>query len=151
MYKIYILIAIIIFIYYMATINVNAQEDYMYGFWTADGDDFCQSAGIQSMMLFIGEPSKSAFSSRVSRECYIVILNDVANESFTLTYNRGWAGPVIGKYKLRGEIEFDGEEIWPGDVDISIDMRTGILRVTADGTLYARLHKQHDTTNLSRD
>lgn len=147
--KIIIAIVIVILLYYLATWNACANEDYLYGFWAADGDEFCERADIESMLLFVGEPDRGWIS--VSRTCYVVIMNDISNQGLVLEYKKGWAGPGISSYCIDATATFDGEQIWDENVKIQVDMRIGELKITGqDGTVYAILHKQHDTTNIAR-
>lgn len=147
--KFYILIIVLIILYVFATWNISANEDYLYGFWVAENDEFCQNSEIDSMMLFIGEPDKGWIKS--SRNCYLIIMNDICNQGLTLTYMRGWAGPGIGKYNISARAEFDTEQIWDDNVNLSIDIRNGTLIITGrEDTIYAKLVKMHDTTNLAK-
>lgn len=146
-YAALILVAVIL-IYTASTWNVNTYEDYLYGFWVADGDEFCEESDIDSMLLFIGDRECGWFSN--TRTCYIIIMNDLCNQGFTLTYKTGWAGIGVGVYRTRAHVEFDEDAIWPEDVLVDVDMRAGTLRVHADGTEYARLHKQHETSNVAK-
>lgn len=143
-----IIIILIIVLYNLATWNTSSYEDYLYGFWVAEGDEFCEESEIESMLVFIGEPDCS-FRSR-SRTCYIIIMNNLCNQGFTLNYRPGWASIGVGQYRIYADVEFDEDDIWPEQVCVDVDMRDGSMKVHADGTVYARLSKQHDTTNIAR-
>lgn len=142
------IVIIIILLYVFSTWNTSANENYLYGFWVADGDDFCEESEIDSMLVFIGEPEPGWFST--TRTCYIIIMNDLCAQGFTLNYSTGWAGIGVGKYRINAKVKFDDEDIWPDKVHIDVDMRDGTMKIHSDGVIYARLNKQHDTTNLAR-
>jgi hypothetical protein len=147
MYAVMIVIIVIV-LYNLATWNCNSYEDYLYGFWVAEGDEFCETAEIDSMLVFIGEPDRGWVSQ--TRTCYIIIMNDLCNQGFKLTYRCGWTGIGVGKYCVRADVEFDEEDIWPETVSVTVDMRDGTMKIHSGDTVYARLHKQHDTTNSCR-
>jgi hypothetical protein len=159
---IWILIIIVIcFLYIGSTIlswHTSTYEDYMYGFWTADNDAFCVKSGIDNMMLFIGEPVQQTFKEkcqgRKTRPCYLVIMNDIANMPFDLTYTTARTGPSVSNYIIEGNIipnaAYTGESPWPADATFYFDMNNGSLKIKADGHNYAILLKQHDTTNQAR-
>lgn len=145
-----IIFVVILVLYSFATWNTSAYEDYMYGFWVAEGDDFCEKSEIDSMLLFIGEPDAGLFTT--SRTCYLIIMNNLCNQGLTLTYKTGWTGIGVGKYRVHADVEFDDEQIWDGPVTCEVDMKRGILKIkNRDGTVYAILTKQHDTTNYCKE
>src|ERR1700743_3085641 len=78
-----IILIIFIFIYINAK-NTFMQEKYLYGFWVAENDDFCERADISSMMIFIGPADKSWRGA--TRTWYIIIMNDLCNQGFTISY-----------------------------------------------------------------
>lgn len=138
-----------IIIYNLFVWNTSAYEDYLYGFWVAEGDEFCEQSEIDSMLLFIGEPENGYFSK--SRTCYLIIMTDMCNQGLTITYRSGWAGIGVGRYRINATAKFDEEQIWDDDITITVDMRDGTLKIkNNDGTVYAVLNKQHDTTNIAR-
>jgi hypothetical protein len=151
MYKIHAIIVIvaIMLCYIYATWNTGRQEEYFYGFWIADQDDFCEQTEIESMLIFIGEPT-TGWTGTSSRTCHIVINNDLTDQGFTLTYRPGWSSASLGKYALSADIAFDTEQLWPENITIEIDMQTGEMRIHRDEVLYARVVKQHDITNAAR-
>jgi hypothetical protein len=67
-----------------------------------------------------------------------------------MKYWPSYGGLCVGEYKFTADISFDEEDIWPQTVKISLDMRDGVLRVFSDDVMYARLNKQHDTTNVAK-
>ncbi len=146
----YIWIALAIFIciyliYYCATWNVCIYEDYIQGFWAASDDIFCEKAGISSMLLYIGESVGSE-----PRLGYIVI-DELTSQGFSLEYKTGWAGINLDCYHLHAKVKFDEEKIMPTHIDISVNILDGVMKITSDGVLYARLEKQHDITNIAKE
>ena len=49
------------------------------------------------------------FSTKISRECYIVIAPNVANQAFTMTYPRTWNSHK-NHYDIAPEIIFDDND-----------------------------------------
>jgi hypothetical protein len=141
-------VAIIIILYYILNWNTAAYEDYLYGCWVAEDDAFCESADIDSMMLFIGEPESKGFST--ARTCYLIIMTDLANDGLTLRYRPNWGGVGLGKYSVRAEVCFDDEQLWDEEVTLTVDMRKGTLKIRNGDMVYAKLHKQHDITNAAK-
>ncbi len=141
------IIVVILLILVSAKWNTSTFENYLYGFWLAEDDDFCAESGIKGMMLFIGEPTGRLSTSRV---CYLVITDGLCNQSLTMDYWSSWAGIGIGKYTISPSLTFDDENVWPEKVDITVDMCSGLLRIYAGDTLYAKLVKQHDITNVAK-
>lgn len=137
--------AVIAWIYVSS--NVAKYEDYLYGFWTACGDDFCDDAGIDSMLLFLGPAEGLCTQTRVG---YVVIMNDLCNQGVTLKYTRGWGGPGISKYTINADVEFDDAQIWEDRVKIEVDIITGRMVIRSADTVYARLEKVNDVTNIAR-
>jgi hypothetical protein len=154
MYFSILIILFILLIYftqsYMRHINTDTYEDYLYGFWTAD-ESFCEKSGIVSMLIFIGAAETAG--SVATRTCYIVIMDGLCNQGFTLVYPLGCAGPRLGPYKISAEVQFDGaelEDIWPENVNISVDIETGTMKIYDDDEVYAEVIKQHDITNNAK-
>ncbi len=140
------LIIVVIILLIVACKNTMAAEDYLYGFWVAEADVFCEESEIESMMLFIGERAGTLYSTR---ECYLVIMNNLCNQSLTLSY---WSvcPTLTAQYTIAATAEFDEAAIWPEHVQLTVDMQKGTLSIYSDEVLYAQLNKQHDTTNISR-
>ncbi len=150
-YLVAIIIVIIILLVLVMWWNTLANERYMYGFWVAEGDDFCDSSEISSMMMFIGEPVIQYCPPAITRVCYIVIMDNLCNQGFTMSHWPGWTGINIGApYIINAKVVFDEEDIWPQSITMSFDMQDGVLKVWAGDTMYARLNKQHDTTNVAK-
>jgi hypothetical protein len=139
-----VVVILIIVIYFIVYYNTSNYEDYLYGFWVAEGDAFCDDAEIDSLLLFIGEKKNN------KRECYLVIMPDVVNQAFTMTHSSSMAGPGISDYKVSAGVEFEEDQIWPDNVDIKVDMRDGTIKIYSSDTMYVNAQKQHDTTNISR-
>lgn len=123
----------------------NYNDEYLYGFWTAQDDDFCRQSQISSMYLFIGN-SGNIFSKE--RECHLIIsLGDVANQGFTMKYRPSVVN-FTSKYKINAKI--DGLSIWPENVNIEVDPRNGTMKIYDKEYIFAKLYKQHDVTNASK-
>ncbi len=143
--SILVIVVVIIVIWNVATMNTNAYDEYLYGLWIGD-DEFCEDAEIDSVLLFIGE------SDGGTRNAYIVIQVDgepVCNQGLVINHSRGWAGPGIDKYTVTASVDFDEEQLWSEDgrVKITVDMRTGIMRIWAGDQLYAKLYKSMEISN----
>lgn len=145
-----IILIILIIFYTIFNWNTSAYEDYLYGCWVAEDDAFCESAEIDSMMIFVGEPERAGWSS-VVRNCYLIIMTDMANDGFTLEYSPPWGGVGIGKYSLRARVKFDEDQLWDENVTVTVDMRKGTMKIRSGDMVYAKLNKQHDITNVARD
>ena len=137
---------VVFVLYILATWHTRTNEDYLYGFWVADGDAFCEESDIESMLVFIGEPTGWW---KATRMCYIIIMDDLCNQGFTMKYRRGWA-PTVGKYSISADVVFDDIPIWEDNVTFTHDIRDGTLTICSGDTIYAKLTKEHDTTNLAR-
>lgn len=145
-----VLVLVIVVIWNIATMNINDYDHYLYGLWVGD-DEFCEDAEIDSMLLFIGDPENSMTST--SRNAYIVIQADgevASNQGLVIKYSKGWAGPNLGKYTVTADVDFDDEQLWSDDgrVKITVDMRTGVMRVWAGEQLYAKLYKSMELSNV---
>ncbi len=143
-------IAVILIIWSVATMNTSTNENYLYGMWVGD-DNFCEKAAIDSILLFVGEPESGLRTC--TRNGYIIIHIDgepACNQGFVLNYSRGWAGPGTPKYTVCGQIDFDEEQIWTEDgrINITTDMKTGIMRVHYNGELYAKLYKSMELSDM---
>lgn len=144
------IIAIVILVIFLASLtvaNVCKYEDYLYGFWVAEDDDFTDDSEISSMMFFIG---RSMGWFRKERQCYLVIMNDICSQGVTIKYLRGWASPIHGKYRIYCTVKCDVTPIWPTDITIDIDTLNGTMKIHNKGTLLAMLHKNHEITNSAR-
>lgn len=144
-------VVVLFIIYTLATWTTAPNEQYIGGFWMADDDEFCEDSDIGSMLLYIGDPVLSF--GTVSRDCYIVVTDDVYAGGFTMKYRKKYAGVSIGKYNISSEIVFDDEPennsedvttIWPHNVEMTFDILAGTLLVTHNDMIYAKLYKNHE-------
>ncbi len=150
MYLVAVVVVLIMLLIWVSWCASTVNEDYMYGFWVAEGDDFCESSDIKSMMMFIGAPCVQYCPPCVTRACYIVIMDNLSSQGFTMSYYPGWSGLGNDVYTVRASVDFDEEAIWPERVMMSVDMSDGVLTVRSGDTLYARLNKQHYITNMAK-
>lgn len=139
-----IVIVVLVVVYWITHYNTTEYEDYLYGFWVAEADAFCEDAEIDSLLMFIGEKENGI------RNCYLVIMPEIANQSFTLSHGTSMAGPGISNYEVKAAVSFDEEPLWPDEVNINVDMRDGTIKISSGDTIYVRAQKQHDTTNISK-
>jgi hypothetical protein len=144
-----IVILIIISIFLLSAHHNSIYEKYIGGFWIAD-DEFCKDSKIDSMMIFIDESKKSLFKQK--RICHIVILDDLCNQEFEMTYNRWRLPHCIGdEYEFKFDAEFDDEKIWEGPLKLSLNINKGTIIIKNNEKIYASLFKQHDITNIIAD
>jgi hypothetical protein len=143
-----VVLVLIIITYCIFTLNVSKYENYIYGFYVAD-DSFCEDSEVDSMLLFIGEPTYSGFT--ITRNAYLVIMDGdelICNQGFTMEYSKGWAGPNINKYKIKPLVEFDSDDVFPEKPTMCFDMPRGLLRIYQDDTMYFVGWKQNDVSNV---
>jgi len=141
-----LLIVIILILYYYKYENV---DEYLEGFWGVDKNsdlNFCERAEINSMLLYIGEPTTKWFNT--TRICYIII--DNIKKCFIISYK-----PIkgdINKYKIMANCKFDdNDELWPNNISIKISMLNGTCKIKGieeNPKIYAKLIKYHDVSNL---
>jgi hypothetical protein len=138
-----VIIVVVLLIIYTYAINA---DDHLEGYWVADDNEFTDNAGIESMMVYVGE--KTGRFPRISRECYIVISPDVANDMFTMKYWKSW-NLSPNKYEITPTLEFDNDDAQiPTDASWIVDISRGTLTITKDKKIYAKLYKQHELSNL---
>lgn len=139
-----IFIIFIIFYFYL----VNADE-HIGGYWVADDTAFTDKADIKSMMLYIGDKTKtSPFSWKTTRECYIVIAPNVANQGFSMKYSRAWNSNK-NIYEIIPELTFDDDDdVLPSLAKWHFDIVKGILTITKDDVVYAKLYKQNELSDI---
>lgn len=129
-------VVIVILIWIAARGNGSTYEEYLGGFWVGDSD-FCESANVESMMLFLGENEGGV------RHGYIIVQDDIANDPFTLSYWRGWTSPWRSRYVIRPTITFDSASgPFPEDSRFDLDAEKGILRILSGDVLYGKFYKQ---------
>ena len=152
------LVFVVILVIWWLTVRLCAKpalDDVLYGFWTADDDEFCENAEIDSMMLFIGPENKSSSWSRsISRSCYLIIMSGMCNQGLTLTYSPGRVDGFT--YRTQAKAIFEEEQLWDEDVEIITDALTGTLVIKQVGggkdcEVYVKVTKQHDTTNAAAE
>lgn len=137
-----IILIIIIIIY-----NTSLNEEYLYGFWVAD-DTFCEKSDISSMMIFIGTARWNWLTK--TRTCYVIIMDDLCNQGFTITYRPSLFN-LGTKYTIYADVKFDEENIWEDHVNIETDIYSGSMKIYRGDMMYAKLYKQHDTTNIAHN
>lgn len=139
----YIVLAVllVIIVVIIAKTTYDA-DDYLYGFWAAEGDRFCEESGIGSMLLFIGDGSRGWFNH--TRQCYIVITNGFSNQGMTLQYRYALGTPLSSMWATTAAVTFDDEQIWPEHVNVVVDRAAGTLTISADDVVYARLTKHNE-------
>lgn len=138
------IVVLVVLSYY--SINVHKYESMLTGFWFAD-DAFCSSAGINSFMMWIGEPIRSVLCVR--RQCIAVI--DSAITSFEITYRRGYGSPFISKYTVSTSAKFaEGSPQLglPTSAQYTLDPVRMILRIYSGTTIYARMYRANDLSDL---
>jgi hypothetical protein len=138
-----IYIAVLVFLL-LLIIYINTSDDYLYGFWLAEGDEFCEKAEIESIMLFIGSATGRIWRER---RAYLIIMNDMANDALTISYTKPMFG---GKFTITATPTFDEEQIWPDTVQIDVDSHSGTMKIYSGDRVYAKLYKQHETTNTAK-
>jgi len=143
------LVVIIILIYNANDCSVREYEDYMTGIWRGD-PGFCAGADLSSMMLYVGGRSDTSwFGSRI-RECYLIMNNDICNQSITLSYSRGSSGFCsVGKYEITAHVKYEDEAVMPETVTMEFDMRSGVLRIHNDTKLYGVLWKDAEMSMMA--
>jgi len=142
-----IIIAVCMIIWFVSSWNVHGEEyeNFMYGYWVAD-DNFCEESEIDSMLLFIGRPSKK--SSAITRPAHMIITDDIMNQKLTISHPKIKSGlsRKLKSFSVDCEIEFEEECQIPNKVTMDFDICKGSLRMHKDGNLYAVMHKDHEIT-----
>lgn len=147
-----ICVCVLVVLYVLAIYNQSAYEQYLTGFWSAENDEFCDDSGIESMLLYVGSPT--GWTS-ATRRCYLIITDDICNQLVTMSYRRGWSGIGISKYNIAATLDFQDDDsdksdpVMPPRVSVCVNMLDGTLEIRDNEKVYARLHKQHDITNLT--
>lgn len=128
--------------------RVEEYEDFMGGLWVCD-EDFCERAGVDSMMIWVGSPATSWLTT--TRNCHILINDDYANQGFVMKYRKN---SIVGlptthhDYAINAELEFEEDEIMPSPLNITLSMRNNTLRMYDDTTIYGLFYKDHETTDM---
>lgn len=123
-------------------------EKFITGMWKGDSA-FCESSGMSSMLLYIGEPSHNW--RRTTRDCHLIINNDITCQAVKITYKRGSTGWCrVGKYRILCDLEFDEDPVMPEkNLTFDFDMATGKLCIHCDGTLYGLLYRDNELTDMA--
>jgi hypothetical protein len=108
--------------------KLYAEEKFLEGFWTAT-EAFRAESGVTSLLLYVG-PAEWGLSG-LSRVCYIVATDDVANTDFKISY---WPARARRVFHCRSDLD-----IWPADLQWRLDSAAGTLNIYGDGVLYACL------------
>tara|TARA_R110002153_G_scaffold155933_4_gene308078 strand:- start:11461 stop:11982 length:522 start_codon:yes stop_codon:yes gene_type:complete len=140
------LIAFIIFCI-LLVVYIYSDDDYLYGFWLAEGDEFCELADIDSIMLFVGDSTGYIWKER---KAYLIIATDMANDPLVLSYRKPAIYSSAYTITAKAEFEDDTVEIWPEYVSMDVDINAGTLKIYSGDTVYARLYKQHETTEVAK-
>lgn len=143
MYKLAIFIIIVLICIWVYS-HDSFTEDYLYGYWYAEDDEFTEKAGVNSISLFIGEP---AGFPKTSRDAQIILDNEIT-DGLRIEYWR----PHVGRaYQMHAKVEFDSHQLWPEYVTIKVDVIRGRMTIKGreDGLVYARLYKHNEITDLT--
>lgn len=152
MNKIIILLVIVIVILAIITYysfkgeNVNLYEKYMHGLWKAD-EEFCEQCDADQFMLFIGDPNKNSNRNFVERSCYLLVTPDSANEKIVISYTK--PRKVKDKYTL--QVNIQGTELIPDEVEFEFDIIKGLVKISKDKTIYAILYRDNEVTDLAKN
>ena len=147
------IVLIILIIYYMYNVHGSDYEKYLYGFWVAD-TAFCDEAGVEKMMIFIGDPVKSGWSTR--RNMYLAI-KDTTSQLVSLVYSPPGTGFgfSLGKYKINCTAEFEEDCGMSSKLTFEVDMHNGLMRIYGcEGTaktLYGLLYKDMEISDVMRN
>lgn len=169
-----LIIIVLWFSYNNYNVHIDKYEKYMYGYWVAD-QKFCEDSGISSMMLFIGDvcsadekqakfaimnestadfkaaDSKSERNiKKTSRAAYLVINNDITNQSLLLNYNRASSGfgSNLSDYKLLMSVDYEEECTIPGKVNFEFNIEKNRLRIYWKNKMYGVFYKDSEITKM---
>jgi hypothetical protein len=143
-----ILVVVILLLVWCGVGNARRHEDYLYGCWSAEDNDFTDSAEIDSAMIFFGKADRGIINT--TRLGYVVLTPDMYNGGLSLSYRTEWVGSINGhKHTIRATVTFDEEPIWDPEVTITINMLKGTMKIYNGDTVFMRLNKQHDITNTA--
>jgi len=135
--RVCVVVVLIIVVYY-AWQTLESREKFLTGFWVTSDPQFCIQAGVSSMLWYIGEPRGY---NAVMRDCYMIMAPEV-DQPFSISYSRFSCDCVISSV----------DKVIPDNITLDIDYIAGILRVRADGKLYAVLYKNAELTHtVARD
>lgn len=146
-YLIALCLLIILVLFYIGwNCSVGGYEEYMEGMWKGDSA-FTEESGVSSMLLYIGE---SSGGRRVTRECYLVINDDITSQPLKITYKKSSTGfCVVGQYTVNAAIEFEEEEVFPTEVTMEFSLTDGSLRIYSDGVLYGLFYRDNELSAMA--
>jgi hypothetical protein len=157
--QIFIGILIVIVVIYLGTIyyNFTMIDDLMGGFWVAP-PDFCVDAGLDSMVMYIGE--KPYFSSH--RPCYILIqrngeifLNEPTELSIAWSWFsiQNWRKCLDHSTVKYGTVSFDipNNIGFPSTQDLACYPTYGKMVLSYGDKLHAVLYRSSELTETSLD
>ncbi len=149
-----IIIVLIIIIVLLTSIkNITTWTFSMLpGFYQAD-KDFCESADLKSMYLFIGQPT-SQFS--YDYPCYLVIHalhGVVVNQTTTINISEKWSKlsnyiPTVGSKYYNVTLSDMDEATIPSSLEMRFDPTTSAIRLIDGERLCGRLYKENNATEL---
>lgn len=145
-----IVVALVILLYLAGSNCARAEyEDFMTGIWRGD-PGFCEEAGISSMMLHIGGRTDTSMFTKRTRECYLIMNNDICNQAFTMSYSAGSPGYCqVGTYVVDASLAFDEDQTLPEHVTCEFNMTQGTLRIYSGGVLYGLLYRDAELSLLA--
>ncbi len=145
----YLIAAIIciIVLYFIATFHQTAYENYVTGNWIADDDKFCEDSGIDFMTFYVA-PHEGSYTK--TRECFLIIGDDICSQPVTMTYVSGWSPVLLGEYKFTASLDMP-TQVMEDEVTVTVNMLTGKMSIFgSDDTCYAQLYKNHEITELTQ-
>ncbi len=118
----YAILMVILFIIYYS------RPDYLKGFWRAS-EEFCDEAGVDSIMLYISEPGGMLGRARAG---YIIMGPDLGHQGFDLNVG---VNRSISPYSCKCSVgvTFDDDPLWDDKVSITSDGST--LKILSGGKL----------------
>ncbi len=126
----HITIASIIIIIVLIIIASNYQtvskcEKFLTGMWVAS-KEFCDTAGISDMRLYIGE--NTAGPVKVVRSCYLLVVG-ACSQLVDVKYTRPLISSSMKKYTIRPQIEYTDDPLWGDSVWFELDVLASCLKI----------------------
>lgn len=149
-------VIIILLIVFIAISIINTQRynksitDYLHGLWVSD-DDFCAQAGIDGILLYIGEENTTLLQN--IHKAYLIIHADgqiLDERRITITYYKHFvsllydSNPIINITieDANGEpSSINMDDIMPNQLSLDLNMNSGCMYWSNDDTVYAKLYK----------
>lgn len=149
-----IVVVVLVIIYSMYNLHGKDYEEFMYGYWQGD-EGFCDECEVESMQLFIGEPTEQSFFKKLGgkkeRLAYLIINDNITNQQIKLSYKPAGAFSLgLPKYEFFAEIEYQEECEIPAEATFEFDMKKGRLRIHDGKKIYAVMYKNHEISELTR-